>query len=113
MIYTNSTLVVLDLSYIHLGWSTPTHDTCCVGLAYNKAWSSVEQSQVENNVFTRDFHDIPDNTLLIPIHNIEDENHGPFTEAQVKKQTSWPEWKAAADKEIEQIAARDVYDLVD
>jgi len=70
-------------------------------------------AQVENNIFTRDFHDIPDNTLLIPIHNLEDENHGPFTEAQVMKQTSWPEWKAAANKEIEQIAARDVFELVD
>jgi hypothetical protein len=29
------------------------------------------------------------------------------------KQTSWPEWKAAAHKEIEQIAARDVFELVD
>jgi hypothetical protein len=70
-------------------------------------------AQVENNIFTRDFHDIPDGDLFIPSHNIDDANHGPFTEAQVMKQDAWPEWKAAANSEINQIADRDVFELVD
>jgi hypothetical protein len=70
-------------------------------------------AQVENNIFIRDFNDIPDGDLFIPSTNIDDANHGPFTEAQVQKQDAWPEWKAAGDTEINQIAERDVFDLVD
>ena len=70
-------------------------------------------AQMENNIFTRDFNDIPDVDLFIPSHNIDDVNHGPFTEAQVLKQDAWPEWKAAASSEINQIAERDVFELVD
>ena len=71
------------------------------------------QEQVEQNVFLRDLHDVPDGTLMYPLNAVDDRLHGPFTESQVKQQDSWPEWKSAADKKNEQIFERDVYDLVD
>ena len=67
----------------------------------DSSFAFIAQARVEHNVFIRDFHDIPDGQLFLPVTATDDSNHGPFTDEQtVRNREDWPEWRAATDAEF-------------
>ena len=98
-----------DINDIEIGqWAIIAPNTSAANLYSNIFANHV---QIEQNVFLRDFNDIADGELFLPVCVDDDGNNGPFTDNEVRRRSDWADWKQSGDTEIEQIYARDVYDL--